>query len=144
MEQTSKFTNSLVSNYAEILDTIFELESSQGRNKKAYKANSVGALGGYQITPLTWKDLLQEMPTKWGKANYAKVVTDNALARLAATDILQIKSDRLSRNGIMPSEDNLLLAYHSGEGNVLQGSIGPEGQKYLQRGLDILRRKRGR
>ena len=140
MDKTSKYTNGLVSNFEGLLDVIYELESSKGQNKKAYKPNSVGALGGYQITPLTFTDLQQALPSVWGKVPFGAVLKDD-VGRRAASDILSLKLQRLNRLGIMPSEDNLLLAYHSGEGNVAKGTIGPIGKRYVERGLKLLGKK---
>lgn len=131
-----------MSNYEELLDIIFHLESSSGKNRKAYVPNAVGALGGYQITQPAFKDIQKAHPDFWGKLNFKDVALDDTLARKAASDILSINSQYLSKMGVAPSEDSLLGAYHSGAGNVASNTMGPFGRRYVETGMNLLMEKR--
>jgi len=135
MEKSSKYSDSLMSNYEELLDAIYSLESSSGKNRKAYRPNSEGALGGYQLTPIGWKDLQNNFPSTWGKLEFSKVALDDKVARKAASDLLSVNAGYLRHYGVPPTEDSLLAAYHSGAQNVATKNLGPKGLAYIQNGL---------
>lgn len=119
--------------YDNILNLIYELESSSGKNKKAYTPNEVGALGGYQLTPGAFQDLQGTFGKKWVGKDFNKVAINDNLAREAAADYLKIISAHLVNNGMAPTRDALLIGYHSGMGNAAKGNIGPRGMQYLSR-----------
>ena len=84
------YTDNLSVNYNRendpLLNIIYELESSSGKNKDAYKKNAVGALGGYQMRDITFNDLQKVMPDKWGKTKFNEVMNNDQLSRVAASD----------------------------------------------------------
>ena len=51
---------------------------------------------------------------------------------------LQSISRNLASEGVAPTIDAVIQAYHSGAGNVRKGTIGPEGKDYLTSILRIL------
>lgn len=112
-----------------LLDSIFMLESSEGRNKRAYRTNSVGALGGYQLTPAAFAEI-QKLKPQWKGQRFDVVARNDALAREAASDYLFVLTKQLENKGIPLNNANLLAAYHSGAGNVRKG-LGPYGRKYV-------------
>ena len=116
-----------------ILDLIYELESSSGKNPKAYKPNEYGALGGYQLRPGAFADLRRAHPKKWGAQKFENVAMNDGLARQAANDYIQLISQYLVQQNVVPTRDALLAGYHSGMGNTARGTIGPKGMKYLSR-----------
>lgn len=125
----------------QLLDAIFELESSSGRNPKAYFPDKFGSLGGYQMRESTFGDLQRIFPSKWGKVEFKKAMLDNNTARMAASDYVNVIQNFLSQRGVPPTADNLLAAYNAGMGNVVKKKVSPEGQLYAKRGLDIMKRK---
>lgn len=120
-----------MSNDMDILDVIFNLESSAGTNKRAYKSNKYGALGGYQIRPDAYKDVQRVFKSKWEGKDFNSVGMSNELSREAASDYLKVISMFYKNNKIPITEDNLLLGYHSGMGNVAKGNIGKDGVGYI-------------
>ena len=140
MLKDSKYTTHLSSNYQPILDAIFSNESNFGTNLKAYKPNSVGALGGYQMRKKTYEGDLQFLfPNKWGTIPFARAMMSDSLAREATNDYMQVLSDQLVYYNVAPSEEALLAAYHSGAKNVALGNIGPRGRAYVKKGIAFLR-----
>lgn len=136
-------SNALASNYIDLLDAIYELESSSGKNPKAYVMNKVGALGGYQMRKSTYEGDLQKMyPSKWASVPFEKAMKNDIVAREAANDYLSLLNRYLTSFDVVPSEDTLLAAYHQGAGNVAKGNIGPIGKEYVQKGLEFIARKR--
>lgn len=117
--------------FSDPLNVIYELESSSGRNRKAYTPNQYGAVGGYQLTPAAFTDVQRFKPSVWGKMKFNDVAVNDALAREAARDYIDVLGRQLRALDIVPTVDNLLAAYHSGAGNV--GRLGPEGRNYVAR-----------
>lgn len=115
-----------------LTDNIYQLESSSGQNRDAYIPNSVGALGGYQLTPNAFKDVQTYNPKVWGKMRFNDVATNDALAREAASEYLGILSRQLEALNVPLDNTNLMAAYHSGAGNVKKG-LGPQGLLYQTR-----------
>ena len=119
--------------YKNILtDTIYNLESSEGQNRAAYKPNRYKALGGFQLTPDAFSEV-QKLNPQWKGQNFSTVATNDVLAREAASDYLKVLARQFSRLGIPLTNENLLLAYHSGAGNVKKGTIGKYGRQYQAR-----------
>jgi hypothetical protein len=116
-----------------ILDLIYELESSSGKNKKAYVENSVGALGGYQVTRKAYIDLQNLPKSRWKGIPFERAMMNDNIARQAAQDYLGIIHNHLVSNKVAPTRDALLAAYHSGMGNAVKGKLGPQGHQYLAR-----------
>lgn len=114
----------------DLTNTIYQLESSAGKNKKAYTPNQYGALGGFQITPGAY-EMVQRFNPEWKGQSFSTVAKDDNLARKAATDYLMVLSRELERLNIPLTNTNLLAAYHSGPGNV--NSLGPYGQDYVSK-----------
>ena len=130
---TDAITQPVQQGMTNILDIIFELESSSGANKKAYTPNNVGALGGYQLRPDAFKDIQRVFPEKWAKKSFKTVAKNDLIARKAASDYVNVIQMHLSNNNIAPTMDALLAGYHSGMGNVVKGNIGKEGLNYLKK-----------
>ena len=130
------FTEAIVQqpNYLNILDTIYELESSAGTNKAAYKENTQGALGGYQLKRGAIKDIQRVFPSKWKGKSFTDITMKDDVAREAASDYLKVISMHLINKGMTPTMDALLASYHSGMGTVGKGrGLGEEGIEYLEK-----------
>ena len=121
-----------------ILDIIFELESTSGTNKKAYVPNEEGALGGYQLKPGAFEDIQRVFPERWAKQKFNAVAKNDVLAREAASDYLQVIKMHYGNNNLAPTVEALLAGYHSGMGNVVKGNIGEKGLEYIEK-ANILR-----
>jgi soluble lytic murein transglycosylase-like protein len=113
-----------------LTDVIYQLESSGGKNKRAYKSNKYGALGGYQLTPGAYTEIQRYNPKVWGDQPFEQVALNDTTANQAASDYLFILAKQLENSGITPTNENLLAAYHSGVGNVKKG-LGPLGRRYV-------------
>ena len=133
----------LASNFGEILDAVYNNESTSGMDKRAYRINSVGALGGYQIKRDTFKHIQQIAPSKWKKVPFEGAMMKDDVSREAASDYFSWLRQYLASHGIVPSEDTLLAAYHAGPGNVVNGKIGPKTRAYVEKGLEFIRKRRG-
>lgn len=121
-----------------ILDIIFELESSSGTSKKAYTPNKEGALGGYQLKPGAFLDIQRVFPERWAKKKFGTVAKNDMLAREAAGDYIKVIGMEFSRFNLAPTMEALLAGYHSGMGNVLKGNIGQKGLDYVAK-ANVLR-----
>lgn len=115
-----------------ILDLIYALESSSGKNKAAYKPNSYGALGGYQIRPGAFEDIKRINP-QWRDMSFEDVAMDDDLSRQAANDYMKVIQLHLVSQGIAPTMEALLSSYHGGMGNTARGTTGPNTQEYVSR-----------
>ena len=120
------------------MDYIHGIESDYGRNPKAMKPNKAKALGPYQITPIAWKDLQQQYPERYGKANYAQTVLDPMASRWAAWDMTRLNARYLKNLGVPVTEENLAAAYNMGAGGVHAAGANinnypAETQKYIQK-----------
>jgi len=115
----------------EILDLIYEAESSSGRDKKAYVPHpESGALGGYQIKRSAFRSIQKMFPDKWKDKTFKSVALDDKQAREAARDIFRFNTVSFpndykvvftSKEDVM---DALVMAYKEGVGGVL--STDPE------------------
>ena len=139
MGEENKYTEGLsVPKYGNILDLIYELESSSGQNKNAYKINVKGALGGYQLRAIAIKDIQQEFPEKWGGKSFKEIAMDDDTAREATGDYIKLIGRRLSYRNIAPTEDALLASFHSGMSAVIKNKpLGIEGKNYLKKAQEL-------
>ena len=98
----------------ELLDLIFELESSSGKNKKAYIPNpKSGALGGYQIKLGAFQSIQKMFPDKWGNKKFKSVALDDKQARDAAGDVLKFNAVSLANDyGIASTREAMLASYN--------------------------------
>lgn len=120
-------------NYRNILtDVIYQLESSAGKNKKAYVPNQYGALGGFQLTPGAYVEI-QKLDPRWRNMSFKDVAVNDSLAREAASDYLTVLFKQLEAAKAPLTNTNLLAAYHSGARNVARGTLGPYGRDYVSR-----------
>ena len=122
------------------LDAIFSIESSSGKNKKAYQERSTGGpLGGYQISKIAFDDLQQKLPQSYKMKSWRETVLDDTSARQAASDYLNVVIPQyLIRLGIPPTPDNILAAYNYGIGNFKnayrsKGALPKETRDYISK-----------
>lgn len=106
----------------ELLDLIFELESSSGRDKKAYIPNpKSGALGGYQMKLGAFKAIQGMFPEKWKDKKFKDVALDDKQSRDAAGDYIKFNMVSLGNDyGVAARGTDILLgAYKEGAGGVI-------------------------
>jgi hypothetical protein len=125
----------------DMLDTIYQLESSNGQDRRVRREDQYGSLGGYQIQRDTYTDLQRQHPDTWGKLPFESAMSDDNLSREVASDYLNNIIDYLSSKGITPTIDRVLASYSGGMHNVVKGKISPGAKLYVSRGLAILRSK---
>ena len=135
---SAQMTQPVQQGMTNILDIIFELESTSGTNKKAYTPNEEGALGGYQLKPGAFLDIKRVFKSKWADKGFESVAKNDILAREAASDYLKVIKMEYSRFNLAPTMEALLAGYHSGMGNVLKGNIGQKGLDYVAK-ANVLR-----
>lgn len=128
----SDYTTPLAQVKMDPLKAIMQLESSGGTNKAADTPNSYGALGDYQITPSFYKDVQKMNPDQFEDIPFQKAATDPNISREVVDHGLDMIAKQLKSMKVDPNLDNVILAYHSGIGNVKKGNIGPQGKKYLE------------
>lgn len=114
------------------LDAIKQIESSGGTDPKMYKPNKYGALGPYQLTPPLYKDIQKYHP-EFKNISFEKAALDPSIAPHAANAGLDTISQQLDKIGVDPTMHNNVQAYHSGIGNVKNGTIGPQGKDYMKK-----------
>ena len=116
---------------AGLLDAIKKKESSGGTDHTAQVLGAKGALGNFQLTSSLYKDIQRDFPEFRG-ITFEEAALTEGLDRQAAEAGLQSISRNLSYEGVAPTMDAVIQAYHSGAGNVRTGTIGPEGKDYLK------------
>ena len=117
----------------QLLDMIFQLESSSGTDPKRLVENEEGALGSYQLKRGAIKDIQRVYKSKWAGKSFRDIALDDDLARQAANDYLSVIRMHLQNNRVAPTLPALLAGYHSGMGNTVAGNIGTKGLDYLSK-----------
>ena len=126
-----------------LLDSVHELESSSGRNPKAYIEDKFGSYGEYRIRRETYKDLQRLFPEKYGSKSFIVAMDNPKFAREAAKDYLGVIKGYLEQKNVKPSAGMLLASYNGGMGNVARGTMTPEAMTYANRGLKMVTSKLG-
>jgi hypothetical protein len=106
----------------DILGTIYEMESSSGKNKKAYVENADHALGGYQLTRGAFNAVQKADPGRWNNATFEQVAMNDKISQDAAWDYLVLLSQEIERRKLPLTNANLLRAYRKG---VQSGIVTP-------------------
>lgn len=114
-----------------LLDIIYQLESSAGQNRRAYKPNKYGALGGYQLTPGAYQEVQKWLPEVWRGKSFNEVATNDKLAREAASQYTDVLNQQLLAKKANVTNAMILAAYHSGAGNAARNTLGPYGRDYV-------------
>lgn len=107
----------------ELLDLIFEIESSGGRDKSAYVPNpKSGALGGYQMKVAAFQDIQKLYPKKWKGKSFKDTMLNDTTAREASKDYLQfLELDLANTYKIAPTRETMLAAYNQGAKGISTG-----------------------
>jgi len=124
-----------------ILDYIYDLESSRGTDPKRLVPNEEGALGSYQIRPGAFSDIQRNYKSKWADKDFETVALDDTQAREAANDYLKVIAQHYINQGLAPTFDALLAGYHGGMGTVAgvkaknqaPRTVGPKTGDYLNK-----------
>ena len=126
-----------------LLNSIHELESSAGKNPKAYIEDKYGSYGEYRIRRNTYKDLQKAFPNKYGTKPFLVAMQDPVVARDAAKDYLGIIKNYLVQKNVKPSAGMLLASYNGGMGNAARGTLTSEALSYANRGLEMTTKQLG-
>ena len=113
-----------------ILNAISFIESSNNTNPARLVENEDGALGKFQIKKDMFTDVKKHFPDTRNLT--FKEAALGTRRREIASKALEVTSMNLASEGMAPTRDALITAYHSGAGNVSRGNIGKKGKKYLK------------
>ena len=123
-----------------LLDAISFVESSSGTNPARLIKNGVGALGEYQIREEMFTDIQKHFPETRNMSFEDAALGNNR--RDIAKKALEVTAMNLSSEGVAPTHEAVVTAYHTGAGNVAKGNVGDKGKRYFKDVTSFLNRSK--